>query len=111
MRLQKTKLGQIQDIVGKFANQIVFGSWKSRSLGLLSLLIGFYIGSNITVYYLEATGKRPLVVFIMVLIIEILIRLRGVNKENKLPIYWLLIDNTRIGCIYAVVLEAFKLGS
>ena len=87
------------------------GSWRRRSIGLISLLSGFYIGSNVTVYFLEKTGKRPLVVLVMVLVIELLIRSRTRVKAIPWPLPWLAIDNIRIGTVYAVVLEAFKLGS
>ena len=61
--------------------------------------------------FLEETGKRAFVVMIMVITIEILVRLRSLVKSKKWPIYWLAIDNIRIGSIYSVVFEAFKLGS
>ena len=109
--IQNTRLARLQKYL---FNSILFyltGPWKRRSFSLISLLIGFYLGSNLTVYFLERTGQRPMVVLIMVLIIEALIRLRSRFKANPIPIIVLGIDNTRIGAVYAVVLEAFKLGS
>ena len=78
---------------------------------MISLLFGYFVGSNLTVYFLERTGQRPLVVFSMVLIVEILIRLRSRVKRFPWPLYMLALDNMRIGAVYSVVLEAFKLGS
>tara|TARA_Y100001968_G_C19424074_1_gene753353 strand:+ start:1953 stop:2294 length:342 start_codon:yes stop_codon:yes gene_type:complete len=90
----------------------LLGPWKIRSLGLLSLLFGYYLGSNLTVYYFEKTDNRILIVIIMMLIIETLVRLRGrFGIIGKAKLILLILDNLRIGCVYSIVLEAFKLGS
>jgi hypothetical protein len=50
-------------------------------------------------------------VLAVVLTLELVVRLRGrlVTGEPGLP--WRVLDNLRIGLVYAVVLEAFKLGT
>ncbi len=111
MRSQNTKLNQIQNKASNYFLDSIVTSWKRRSIGLIALLLGFYMGGNITVYFLEKTGQRPLVVLCLVTLIEIMIRLRSNVKGDQWPLFWLAIDNFRIGIIYAVVLEAFKLGS
>ena len=87
------------------------GSWRRRSLGVLSLLLGFLLGSNFTMYWFQKIGQRPVVVFLMVVVIELLIRARTYVKQEPWPIGWLALDNIRIGCVFSVVFEAFKLGS
>lgn len=79
---------------------------------LLALLIGFYLGSNLTAYVLPRfPGGRPLLVLSLVLLIELMVRARGrwLRGEPTLP--WLVADNLRVGFVYSVVLEAFKLGT
>ncbi len=109
--MQRTRLDNFLTLISRCLFDFLIGPWRRRSLGLISLLTGFYLGSNLTVYYLVKTGQRPLVVILMLFIIEILIRLRSSINTNKWPVYMVAIDNLRIGIIYAVVLEAFKLGS
>jgi hypothetical protein len=87
------------------------GPWRRRSLGILGLLGGFYAGSNLTVYYLQRIGQRPLVVLVLVLVLELLVRIRSRVRTTPLPTVWLLLDNVRIGVVYSVVIEAFKVGS
>ena len=87
------------------------GSWRRRSLGVLSLLLGFILGSNFTMYWYQEVGQRPVVVLFMVVIIELLVRARTYVRSEPWPLGWLAIDNIRIGAVYAVVFEAFKLGS
>ena len=109
--MQKTRFNNFQDLIGVYLSTSFIGPWKRRSIGLISLLIGYYLGSNLTVYFLQSIGQRAIVSFIMFLIIELLIRVRTNVNKFPLPIYWLAIDNIRIGSIFSVVLEAFKLGS
>jgi hypothetical protein len=87
------------------------GSWRRRSLVVLALLLGFYAGQNVTALMLENWRLRPLVVLQLVLVLELLIRLRSRTVRDSVPLGWLLVDNLRIGLVYALVLEAFKLGS
>ena len=54
---------------------------------------------------------RPVVVLLMVLGLELLVRLRTRFVGERPALAWLIADNLRLGVVYAVVLEAFKLGS
>ena len=87
------------------------GNWRRRSLGLLALLIGLYAGNNLTAYNLQTIGHRYLVVLIWLLVIEVVVRLRSRLVADDPSLAWIVVDNLRIGLVYAVVLEAFKLGS
>lgn len=87
-------------------------SWRAGSLALLSLLLGFFVGQNITSLLMKSLpGGRPQVVLLMVLAIEVVVRLRSRFVREVPPLGWVLADNLRIGLVYAVVLEAFKLGT
>ena len=56
-------------------------------------------------------GHRPVVVLIWLLVIEVVVRLRSRLVEDDPTLAWIVVDNQRIGLVYAVLLEAFKLGS
>ncbi len=111
MKFQDTRFDNLQRRISAYLATAIVGPWKRRSLGLISLLLGFYLGSNMTIYYLEQTGQRPIVVLSILVLTEILVRLRTNVKGNSWPLHWLVLDNVRIGLIYSIVLEAFKLGS
>jgi len=87
------------------------GNWRLRILGLLALLIGLYAGNNLTAYNLQTIGHRYLVVLSWLLVIEVVVRLRSRLVADDPSLAWIVVDNLRIGLVYAVVLEAFKLGS
>ncbi len=108
---QNTKLSLIQQKLASLLSDFIYGPWKLRSISLISLLLGYFIGNQVTVLFAEKAGQRTIVVLSMVLIVELMVRLRTASKTNRLPTYILAIDNLRIGAVYALVLEAFKLGS
>ncbi|MEN9387382.1 MAG: hypothetical protein RLZZ255_358 [Cyanobacteriota bacterium] len=109
--LQPTRFDGLQRRVGGFLLGGFRGSWRRRSLAVLALLLGFYAGENITALWLERVGQRPLVVLLLVLLLELVVRLRTRLVGDRPRLGWILIDNLRLGVVYAVVLEAFKLGS
>ena len=112
MTLQATRYERLQRRIGVHMNQAFIGPWRRRSVGVLALLFGFIMGSNVTMYWFQKSGQnRPAAVLVMVLIIEVIVRLRSKVRSDPWPLPWLALDNLRIGTIYAVVLEAFKLGS
>ncbi|MCS5705118.1 DUF565 domain-containing protein [Synechococcus sp. FGCU-3] len=93
------------------------GSWRRRSALLLALLLGFYAGGTVTAYVVvRFPGGRPSFVLALVLLLELVVRLRTrvlppLPDGQAPPLGWQLADNLRIGLVYAVVLEAFKLGT
>jgi dolichol kinase len=110
--LQTTRFQRFSEAVGSAVIGQLRGSWKHRSAVLLALLVGFYAGGNITAYVLpQFPGGRPAMVLAVVLALELVVRLRGRLVSGEPPLVWRLIDNLRIGLVYAVVLEAYKLGT
>jgi dolichol kinase len=110
--LQSTRFQRFSQATGNAVIGQLRGSWKHRSAVLLALLLGFYAGGNVTAYVLPRfPGGRPAMVLAVVLALEVLVRLRGRFVTGETPLVWRLLDNLRIGLVYAVVLEAFKLGT
>lgn len=110
--LRPTRWQMAQAAVSRQLREALGGSWRFRSLALLALLLGFFLSQNVTTYLMVTVpGGRPLVVLSTVLGLELLVRLRTRLAGDQPPLGWVLIDNLRIGAVYAVVLEAFKLGS
>lgn len=109
--LQRTRFDRVQRRLGDQLLGGFRGSWRRRSISVLALLIGFYSGENITALWLERVGQRPVVVLTLVLMLELLVRLRTRFVSEQPGLGWMIADNIRLGVVYAVVLEAFKLGS
>ena len=109
--MQKTKLKKIIDSLLKITKPVISDSWSKRSILLLSLLLGFYFTNSILSFLLDKSINTILLAILILLIMEILIRTTLLSNFTKLSIIIISINNFRIGSTYALILEAFKLGS
>ena len=110
--LQRTRFNRALEQLGSLVLGNLRGNWRFRSTVVLALLLGFYAGSNLTAYVLVVIpGGRPMAVLLMVLLVELIVRLRGRLVSSQPGLGWVVVDNLRVGVVYAVVLEAFKLGT
>lgn len=112
-RRQSTRFEGFQRQLGSSLLGVLRRSWRHASLGLLALLLGYYLGQNlITLLMVHVPGGRPTLVLAVVLVVELLIRLRGrLLTTEETPLAWRMVDNLRIGLTYALVMEAFKIGT
>ncbi|MFM9110906.1 MAG: DUF565 domain-containing protein [Prochlorococcaceae cyanobacterium] len=109
---QNTRLSALLSRVGRLVAGGWAADWRSASLAMLALLLGFYLGQNVPMLVTShIPGGRPTLVLAMVLLGELVIRWRSRSIEGQRPLGWVVVDNLRIGSLYAVVLEAFKLGT
>lgn len=111
--LQQTRYAAFERRLGGSLLGQLRRSWRSGSLALLALLLGYYAGQNLlTMLMLRLPGGRPLLVLALVLVAELVVRLRTrMLGSDSRPLAWVMLDNLRIGATYAIVLEAFKLGT
>ncbi len=100
-------------IISLFTNirPYLSNSWRKRSLMILSLLSGFYFTNSLISFFLDEYINTIILALLIILIMEITIRSLIFSKKNILSIFLLAINNFRIGSTYALILEAFKLGS
>ena len=109
--MQKTKFRKLVDTVIRAINPLIADSWSKRSILLLSLLLGFYFTNSILSFLLDKSINTILLAILILLIMEISIRTTLLSNFTKLSIIIISINNFRIGSTYALILEAFKLGS
>ena len=109
--MQKTKLRVlIGSIILRFYSFIT-DSWRKRSILLLSLLCGFYFTNSFISFLLDKSVNTIFLAISILFIMEIFIRSLFFSSKSKLSLFKLVINNLRIGSTYALILEAFKLGS
>ena len=109
--MQKTKFKQFIDTLIKIINPILADSWSKRSIYILSLLFGFYFTNNLLSFLLDKSVNTIILAIIVLLIMELSIRSLLIPKLSRFSVILLTINNLRIGSTYALILEAFKLGS
>ena len=106
--MQKTKFREFIDSLVFIINPLISDTWSKRSLLLLSLLFGFYFTNSFLSFLLDKSVNTIFLAIIILLIMELVIRS---NLIPKLTIPVMIINNIRIGSTYALILEAYKLGS
>ena len=109
--MQKTKFRKLVGTAIRAINPYIADTWSKRSILLLSLLLGFYFTNSILSFLLDKSINTILLAILMLLIIEISIRTTLLYNFTRLSIIIISINNFRIGSTYALILEAFKLGS
>lgn len=109
---QPTRLRGLERQLGDSLFPSLRRSWRDGSLVILALLLGFYLAQNVaSLLLVRVQGGRPAVVLALLLVIEVAVRLRSRLLAGPRPLGWVLLDNLRVGATYALVLEAFKLGT
>ena len=108
--MQRTKYSEFIDSLNIVFFGFLSSTWKSKSINVISLLSGYFLFANFLTKFI-AEGKNELVMApLIILIVEFIIRTKPVSKSN-IFLLWSIIDKVRIGATYAIILEAFKLGS
>ena len=108
--MQKTKFSKINDQLNNLLFSFLSSSWKSKSINIISVLTGYFLFANFVTKFISEGRNELIMVPIIILIIEVIIRIRPSTVSSLFKL-WSIVDKVRIGATYAVILEAFKLGS
>ena len=108
--MQKTNFSRI---IYKL-NNLLFGflsdSWRTKSISLISVLTGYFLFANFLTKFISEGKNELIMVPIIIVFVEIIIRIKPSSKSQFYDM-WTVVDKIRIGATYAIILEAFKLGS
>jgi len=84
--------------------------WRRYSISLITLLIGYFIGSSLGMVRAVVELMDPVAAFLSVAFIETLIALRrNFRFQKKRKFLVLLIDSLRLGLFYGFFTESLKL--
>ena len=109
--MQKTKFRKFLNSISMVIKPIYSDTWSKRSILILSLLSGFYFTNSLISFLLDKSFNTIFLAIILLIIMEIIIRSLLFTNLDKISIFLYTINNFRIGSSYALILEAFKLGS
>ena len=108
--MQKTNFSRITYQL----NNLIFGflsdTWRAKSVGLISVLTGYFLFANFGTKFISEGKHELIMVPIIIVFIELIIRVKPSTSSNFYYL-WSVVNKLRIGAVYAVILEAFKLGS
>ena len=108
--MQKTRFTIFYDSLNLLFLGFLKSSWKDKSLNLLSILLGYFLFANFITKFISEGKNELLMIPIIIIMFEIIIRIKPL-KESQIYLLWMILDRIRIGSVYALILEAFKLGS
>ena len=108
--MQKTNFSRITYQLNNLFFGFLSNTWKTKSIGLISVLIGYFLFANFLTKFISEGKNELIMVPIIIFVIEIIIRVKPATS-SQFYYLWTVVDKLRIGAIYAVILEAFKLGS
>ena len=108
--MQKTRFTVFYDSLNLFFLSFLKSSWKDKALNLLSILFGYFLFANFITKFISEGKNELIMIPVIIILFEIIIRLKPLRKSN-IYLLWMFLDKIRIGAIYALILEAFKLGS
>jgi len=108
--MQKTNLSRITFQLNTLFFGFLSDTWRSKSISLIAVLTGYFLFANFLTKFISEGKNELLMVPIIIVFIEIIVRIKP-PSSSKFYYLWSVVDKLRIGAIYAVILEAFKLGS
>ncbi len=121
--MQNTRLNTLIDRIFRQFTQWAENPWRRLSLIIISLLFGNFLASAIATSTGQRTDLDIFISLIMVIVVELVSWLtygtiagqRKPGKYNPIlgqrPILIAILNNLKIGLIYGLFVEAFKLGS
>ena len=114
--MQRTRLNTIIVSAGDRLELLFLNPWRRIALSLISILMGFFMGSAIvTTAGQDAVWDVPAAA-ILFIFIELISRFvyryrRKSATNNRFPLWLNVLNLFKIGLTYSLFLEAFKLGS
>ncbi|MBD2113681.1 MULTISPECIES: DUF565 domain-containing protein [Cyanophyceae] len=117
--MQRTRLSTLIDDLGDQFSQWLINPWRRVSLVLLSLLLGYFFTVSLAAIAGQAAAQDTVVSAFLVLAAELISWLvysrrwrdPALVKPVPKPVWLDCINGFKIGAIYAVSVEAFKLAS
>ena len=108
--MQKTNFSRIIYLLNNLLFGFLSDTWRSKSISLISVLTGYFLFANFITKFISEGKNELVMVPIIIFIIEIIIRIKPSTNSKTFDL-WSVVDKIRIGAVYAIILEAFKLGS
>ena len=108
--MQKTNFSRITYKLNSLLFGFLSNTWRSKSIALISVLTGYFLFANFLTKFISEGKNELIMVSIIIVFLEFIIRIKPSTKSKFFDL-WSVVDKLRIGAFYAVILEAFKLGS
>jgi hypothetical protein len=109
-RFQQTRFQRRVAQAGDRLVEWAANPWRRLSLLLIVLLLAFAVGGGLGSITGALSYLDPVAAFLCVLLIEVAARVRGpLLRSSTDPLGLQLLDMTRIGLLYGLLMDGFKL--
>lgn len=110
--MQNTRLNTLFDNTANGLGGWLKNPWRRMSVLIISLLLGNFLGTVAATVSGQKAELDILVAAILVALTELVNRLTyGSNAETRRSLLIQLLNALKIGLVYSLFVEAFKLGS
>lgn len=111
--MQNTRLTNIVNVLSTRTTELFINPWRRIALILISLLLGFFVATAITSTAGQAANWDVVSAATVTLITEAISRYayRYQTGTNKASLFTDVLNSLKIGTIYGMFVEAFKLNS
>lgn len=110
--MQRTRLSTLVEQATQRFSQWVFNPWRRLSLAIICLLFGNFFATAISATAGQTAGIDILIAAILLIFVELISwlyhRSRFKNQRTVLPE---MLNSFKLGMVYGLFVEAFKLGS
>jgi Protein of unknown function (DUF565) len=109
--MQNTRLSTLFDSIARRSEQWLMNPWRRWSLMIISFLSGFFLGSAVSTTAGQKAELDIGIAAVLVLIVEF-VNLLFYRRRIAVGSVWVeSLHILKIGLVYSLFLEAFKLGS
>jgi hypothetical protein len=110
--MQNTRLSTIVNTTGEKLTQVFRNPWRRTSLLIIGLLLGFFLGNAISTSAGQKSELDIIQAFLLLLLTEGISRFTyGGSESFRRSLLGAVLNALKLGLIYSLFLEAFKLGS
>ena len=110
--MQNTRLNKLFDAIARNTAQWFVNPWRRLSLLVISWLFGFFLGSAISTTAGQEAELDIVIAAVLVVITEVMSRIFYSRSFLARQALWVeTLNYLKVGFIYSLYLEAFKLGS
>lgn len=110
--MQNTRLNNLVDAIGRRLGRWFLNPWRRISLLAISLLFGFFLGTAVSTTAGQSADWDIVAAGILVTLVELASRIYYSRPSQIKRALWLeALNSLKIGLIYSLFIEAFKLGS
>ncbi|MEC4812133.1 MAG: DUF565 domain-containing protein [Scytonema sp. PMC 1069.18] len=110
--MQNTRLNSLLSTIANLLKQWFFNPWRRLSLLLICWLFGFFLGSAVSTTAGQVAEWDISIAAILVILTEVSSRIFYSRRIFERQALWAeSLNFLKVGFIYSLFLEAFKLGS